>query len=160
MTLYLLRHGDAVRDTQIHDSDRPLSELGNQQAMAVGRFLRAGNAGIEHIICSPLLRAQQTAAVLLNEIGPTSVHTSEHLTSSSDPRTILREVSELNKQAMLLIGHEPHLSTTISVLLAGDERGRVTMRPCTLACLSAQVPPEYDKACLQWLIHPEQMLSL
>jgi phosphohistidine phosphatase len=160
MTLYLLRHGDAIRDTLIHDSDRPLSDAGREQAAAVGRFLSAGKTGIEHIFCSPLLRAQQTAAGVLNEIGPTPLSTTEHLTSSSDPRHILREVSELNKETVLLIGHEPHLSITISVLLAGDERSRVMMRPCSLACLSVAASPKYDNALLQWLIHPGQMLSL
>jgi phosphohistidine phosphatase SixA len=158
MTLYFLRHGDAIRDTFIHDSDRPLSDSGREQAAAVGRFLRAGKTGIEHILCSPLLRAQQTAAGILSEIGPVPLSTTEHLTSSSDPRHILREISDLNKEIVLLIGHEPHLSTTISVLLAGDERSRVMMRPCSLACLSAVASPESGKALLQWLIHPEQML--
>jgi len=159
MILYLLRHGDAIRDTRFHDSDRPLSDSGQEQAAAAGRFLHAGKTGIEHILCSPLLRAQQTAAAVLRELGPISLSTTEHLTSSSDPRHILRELSELNKETVLLIGHEPHLSTTISMLLAGDERSRVMMKPCSLACLSAVASPEYDKALLQWLIHPEQMLS-
>ena len=159
MTLYLLRHGDAIRDTRVHDSDRPLSDFGREQATSVGRFLSARKTGIQHILCSPLLRAQQTAAAVLHEIGLIPLSTTEHLTSSSDPRHILRELSELNKEIVLLIGHEPHLSTTISMLLAGDEHSRVTMRPCSLACLSAIAPPEYNKTLLQWLIHQVQMLN-
>ena len=113
--------------------------------------------GLKGILCSPLLRAQQTAAAVLDEIGPITLSTTEHLTSSSDPRHILRELSELNRETVLLIGHEPHLSTTISVLLAGDERSRVLMNPCSLACLRAVASPKYDKTILQWLIHPEQI---
>jgi phosphohistidine phosphatase SixA len=157
MILYFLRHGDALRDSRLRDSDRPLSEFGREQATAVGRFLLAGTMSIGHVLCSPLLRAQQTAAAILNEIGPLPVDTTEHLTSSSDPRHILRELSDLKKETVLLIGHEPHLSTTISLLLSGDERNRVMMRPCSLACLSTTTPSEYNKALLQWLIHAEHM---
>jgi phosphohistidine phosphatase len=157
MILYLLRHGDAIRDTRSHDSERPLSVMGQQQATAVGRFLHTGKTGIQHVLCSPLLRAQQTASAVIQEIGPIPLRTTEHLTSSSDPRHILRELSELNKGAVLLIGHEPHLSTTISLLIAGDERSRVTMKPCTLACLTTFANPEVDKALLQWLIHAEHI---
>jgi phosphohistidine phosphatase len=157
MILYILRHGDAIRDTRLHDSDRPLSDLGRQQAASVGRFLRGNAQHIEHVLRSPLLRAQQTAEVVLNELGALPISTTEHLLSSSDPRHILQELTELNKPVVLLIGHEPHLSTTISVLLAGDERNRVMMRPCSLACLSNLSPREYDKALLLWLIHPEQI---
>jgi phosphohistidine phosphatase len=157
MTLYLLRHGDAIRDIQVHDSDRPLSEVGREQALAVGRFLHATKTGIELILCSPLLRAQQTAGVILRETGPIPLSTTEHLTSSSDPRHILRELSELKLETVLLIGHEPHLSSTISVLLTGEERGRVLMKPCSLACISAGSSSNFDNPLLQWLIHPGQL---
>jgi phosphohistidine phosphatase len=159
MILYLLRHGDAIRDARLNDGERPLSDLGEQQAAAAGRFLRLGGTAPGFLLCSPLLRAQQTAAAVLREIGPIPRKTTEHLTSSSDPRHILRELAELDKERVLLIGHEPHLSTTISVLLSGNERSRVMMKPCSLACLSVTMPPESDKALLQWLIHVEQMLS-
>jgi len=102
MILYFLSQGDAIQDPQIRDSERQLSDFGQQQATTVGRFLRASKKRIEHILCSPLLKAQQTAAAVLQEIEPIPLYTTEHLTSSSDPRHILRELSDLNRETALL----------------------------------------------------------
>jgi phosphohistidine phosphatase SixA len=159
MNLYLLRHGDAIRDTRGHDSERPLSDLGMTQAATAGRYLRSVEADILLILCSPLLRARQTAAAVLNEIGPVPLQTSETLTSSSNPRHVVQELANLRLETILLIGHEPHLSTTISVLISGDERSKVLMSPCSLACVGIRTSPGDGKAVLHWLVHPEQMMG-
>ena len=158
MILYLLRHGDAVRNLEAHDSERPLSDLGRRQAAATASFLREMGLRIELILTSPLVRAQETTAAIREGIGSATVRTTEHLTSSSDPRHVIRDLSGLSNESVLLVGHEPHLSTLISVLIGGSERGRVLMKPCSLACVSAPSPLERDRGLLQWLIHAEHMM--
>ena len=159
MVLYILRHGDAARSTQVPDSERPLSDLGQQQAAAAAALIQGLNPKIEIILTSPLLRAQQTTATVREAVGSPPLRITERLTSSSDPRHIIRDLSQLHNEAVLLVGHEPQLSTLISILVAGTGRSRVVMKPCSLACVSFSEPLGRDRGLLQWLVHAEHMMK-
>jgi phosphohistidine phosphatase len=156
MTVYLLRHGDAVDTPRFNDDERPLSDVGQKQASAVGRYLHGLHADIAMIYASPLLRAQQTAEAVQREVGTIPIRTTESLHSSSDPTQIFQEILRASPSAVLLVGHEPHLSRTISMLLWGDTRSRVEMRKCSLACVSSPDPLEEGRGVLQWLLDSSQ----
>jgi broad specificity phosphatase PhoE len=85
--LWLVRHGQsagnvardratesgALRiDLKTRDVDVPLSRTGEQQAAALGRWFAdgQGNGRPDIILCSPYLRAQQTAERFRDEGGP------------------------------------------------------------------------------------------
>jgi phosphohistidine phosphatase len=152
MNLYFLRHGEALDGAQYPDSERPLSNHGLQQAAAVGRFFRDQGIRFDHVFCSPLLRAKQTAETLLRESSMTPINTTDALISSSDPRDILLELRSLNCDEILVIGHEPHLSKTVSLLLGLEDRSRVEMKTCSLACVSTAAGPRPGRGILRWLI--------
>jgi broad specificity phosphatase PhoE len=69
--LYFVRHGQSEANVMGVISNRgtsyALTELGNQQAQALARTLVG--AGVTYLYTSPLLRAQQTAAVLAEILG-------------------------------------------------------------------------------------------
>jgi phosphohistidine phosphatase len=159
MIIYLLRHGDAVDSPRLNDNERPLSDFGQRQAEAVGMYLKSTAAGISLILSSPLLRAQQTAEAVQRELENISIQTTESLHSSSDPQEILRELRKARQRSVLLVGHEPHLSRTVSLLLWGDARSRVEMRKCSLACVAIPDPIEEGRGVLQWLIDSSQTLK-
>jgi phosphohistidine phosphatase len=152
MNLLFLRHGEALDGSLYQDSERPLSTRGTQQAATVGRFLREQAIHPGLILCSPLVRARQTAEEVQREVGATPVQTTECLTSSSDPHAILLELRMLGQETVLMIGHEPHLSKTISVLLGVDTRSRVEMKTCCLAYVVTTAEPAPGAGILRWLI--------
>jgi len=159
MTIFVLRHGDAVENPALHDSERPLSEAGRRQGVTAGRYLRSLNVSINLILVSPLVRAQQMAAAVKQEIGEVSASTTEYLEASSDPRQIVEHLSSLNVSNLLLVGHEPHLSQSISLLISGSGTPCVEMKKGSLACLDLLAPVERGKAILRWLITTQQMQS-
>jgi phosphohistidine phosphatase SixA len=64
-------------------------------------------------------------------------------------------LQKLKEKGVLLVGHEPHLSGTISLLLFGREQSVVEMRKCSLACVSATPPIGKGGAVLRWLLTSE-----
>ncbi len=71
--LWLVRHGQRQdtdptwRPKLCHHTEVPLSALGHAQADALGR--RLASASIDHLFCSPFLRAVQTAAAIARHSG-------------------------------------------------------------------------------------------
>ncbi len=61
-TFYLIRHGDKIKTV----GDPPLSEKGMKQAEATARHMQL--YPIEQIIASPILRTQQTAKILADQL--------------------------------------------------------------------------------------------
>ena len=84
--LYLVRHGQSEwnRIGRIQGrNESPLTGLGREQAVAIGRLLRAvlRDPGID-IVASPLGRARETAAIIAGELGraTSDVRTDERIT--------------------------------------------------------------------------------
>lgn len=157
MFLYLLRHGDAVQNPSLNDSERPLSDLGRHQAEVVGEFLRSGNIQIEKIISSPLVRAVETAEIIGTTLGIQELERTEYLVPGTRKKQLLDLINATGLTSVLLAGHEPHLSQTVSLLLSEGENLALEFRKCSLACLVASEPVREGHALLQWLVTSEQM---
>lgn len=64
-----LAAGAAVIDIASRDCDVPLSELGERQAAALGRWWARHLEPLDAIFCSPYVRAQETTAIALDAAG-------------------------------------------------------------------------------------------
>jgi len=68
MNILVIRHGQPFDESETGGhGDPPLSELGQQQAVAIGNYL-AGEP-IDKIVASPMVRAHQTALPLCEQLG-------------------------------------------------------------------------------------------
>jgi uncharacterized phosphatase len=69
MKMLFVRHGKSMANAAgtIGVPDTPLAEEGLEQARVTGRDLR--NQNVTAIVCSPFIRAQQTAEVIAGELG-------------------------------------------------------------------------------------------
>ena len=71
-SLYFTRHGETVWNVEnkiCGVTDIPLTDKGRAQARALGRRLAAEPTGITRILCSPLIRASETARLIAAETG-------------------------------------------------------------------------------------------
>ncbi len=157
MLLFLLRHGDALDSSTLHDDERPLSDLGREQVTTTARFLYSLQPSIDEIISSPLLRARQTAEAI-HEYFPGARRTvSEYLAPMSNPMQIFGELNRLRAQSVLLAGHEPFMSTAISHVIAGNDDAKLEMRKGSLACIHSANPIGRGSGTLRWIVPFEIM---
>lgn len=108
MEIYIVRHGDAL-EGEI-DELRELSEKGKKQAKRAGKKLKDLDVKVDEIFSSPLKRAIQTAEIIAKEIGfKNEVKITELLNPLSNPNEILNHLNYLNKDKILIVGHQPFL---------------------------------------------------
>ena len=72
MHLYFIRHGESESnygELITGQQDVPLTQNGRDQASLAGRTMAEQGLKIDHIICSPLIRARDTARLVAKEIG-------------------------------------------------------------------------------------------
>jgi len=160
MRIYFLRHGDAAADPSLHDSERPLTELGRRQANTVARFFHRTNANITSIFCSPLLRAQQTAQCVREQLGVKNLVLTEYLVPGNDPRQLLEQINAHQAGSILLVGHEPLLSELIAMLVAGGTELRIEIKKSSVALVETTPPVRSGHGLLKWLIHIDHLQQL
>jgi phosphohistidine phosphatase len=131
MEFYLVRHGEAV--SQAVNGQRPLTPEGRRDVERLGRAAAQRVIQPSQIFHSGLLRAQQTADILGESLGPVEgVRELVGLRPDDDP-VIAKTELETSTVSLMLVGHLPHLSRLASFLVAGDaDRGVVEFAPATL----------------------------
>src|SRR5687767_14059112 len=94
MDLYLIRHAEAVPVGErgiTEDEERPLTKAGEAQARAVGKALAKQGITFDYVIASPLVRAQQSATILLRQLGKSAeLETTNALSPSAKPRKLAK----------------------------------------------------------------------
>ena len=162
MELCLVRHAIAVeRGSHGFDDDtlRPLTPEGATRF----RIAASGIAALvtpQVVMTSPLVRARETAEILMGTFGLAKLHFSDAL-ASGDHAALLRDVIDLEARSVTLVGHEPHMSGLLSFLLTGDEaRVGATFRKGAAALVSCQDEPAAGHCWLEWLIQPAGLRKL
>jgi phosphohistidine phosphatase len=120
--VFLVRHARAVDETvELRDPARHLTLEGRSQAKSLGARLRAYGCEPTHVWSSPLVRAVQTAELLVAGLEcPKPVETVPALAPDESPRDAASAIAKLPAEAVVIaIGHEPGLSA-IGALLAGQ----------------------------------------
>lgn len=161
MKLYLLRHAEAVDATETPsgtDEERALTPRGRRRARALAHALRQRGIACDLIWTSPLVRARQTADILARglRVGRPPVVV-ELLAPDQPPRPLIAELQGLRPlpDALMLVGHEPHLSRLAALLCTGDPEGLdLTLKKCGLCRLELDNVRAGRCATLEWLVSP------
>ena len=160
MDLYILRHGKAEDTGQgITDAERKLTKKGRDEIAGVVEWMAAQDIVFDLIATSPLVRAKETAEIVAEGLGmPKKPKIWKVLVPGGDPDDVCREIDDhADAAAILLVGHEPLLSSLISRIISGDGNAGIVMTKGALAKIrnySYQTRPSGE---LLWLITAKQM---
>ena len=175
MRLYLMRHAIAVphgAPGYPRDAQRPLTDEGRQQATCAAQGLRRLGILFDAIATSPYVRAVQTATQVARVYGWRQPFEEwEMLQPDADPQQTSLALKALKeREHVLLVGHEPHLSAWLGLLIggphlpaSGDRRGqaggaRCQMKKASVACVEiAHAPPIAGSGELRWLLTSKQL---
>jgi phosphohistidine phosphatase len=137
MNLYVLRHASAgeKRANPVLDRKRPLDKEGKQQCILVGSYLNALRINVDLIVSSPLKRALQTASLVGTELGyESTIQLSEELAPGGTVEGFRRLIDGLGEhENVLVIGHNPSLSTFLSSLITSSGKANIRLRKGTIA---------------------------
>lgn len=160
--LCLVRHAIAGEADPRHWPDdrlRPLTEEGIAKMREAVRGL-AEIFGASAILTSPLVRARQTAEILMEAFDIEDLHLSDAL-ASGDDRQLLADVEALGASKVFAVGHEPHMSRTLSNLLTGDPDCMSSVfkkGAAALVTFPGRLAP--GEAYLDWLLQPAALRAL
>ena len=164
MNLYLLRHGIAADPGATgceDDSERPLIPKGERRLRAAAAAMKKLGLSFDLILSSPFLRARQTAEIVAGELRlKKRLEIFDELVPGGNSRALMQALSELKPapENVLLVGHEPHLSRLISLLVSGNaDAAAIEMKKGGLCKLEAAELRNGQCARLIWLLTPAQM---
>jgi phosphohistidine phosphatase len=156
--LYFLRHGPAADREQWEgsDFDRPLTAQGRERIEAEAKTLKRLDLRLDEILTSPLVRAEQTAVIVADALKMRDNLTRDARLGPGFEvdrlANILREHREAS--ALMLVGHEPSFSETVSRLIGG---GAIELRKGGLARVDLPDPAQAQGE-LAWLLPPRVLL--
>jgi phosphohistidine phosphatase len=161
--LYLIRHGLAGEfGSYADDRDRPLTPEGKTKTQQIAQRLRELNLQFDLVLTSPLVRAQQTAEILLTAGLATQLETADYLAPAGKISTWLAWLPSWQASGatcLALVGHEPDLSSWAETLLWGKAIGALTLKKAGVIGLSlpAKGSP-VGNSSLFWLTPPRLLL--
>jgi phosphohistidine phosphatase len=115
--LYLIRHAEAASGAP--DELRPLTPAGIDTARSLGRRLRDEDGAIAVVLCSPLLRARQTAEAIADELG-VEADPVDGLAPGATAEHVVAAVAGRGG-AVAVVGHQPDCGRIAAALAGGPE---------------------------------------
>ena len=154
--LDLLRHGDALPPRASGDAVRPLSDSGRRAVDRIAAEFERRRWRPDQIFASPLLRAQETAAIVAARARPRHpVETLEELNPASFPEEVIGALATRTLGPhVLLVGHQPLLGGLAAYLTGGPH---ADLSPGALACLEIARLEARGSGRLLDVLHPDHL---
>lgn len=166
MNFYIIRHAIAVDEATSdyeQDSERPLTDKGRKKMRQIVKALRNLDVEFDLILSSPYIRACETAEILADVFKmKKKIVFTDNLIPMAEPELLIAEINEkYSVDNLAVVGHEPYLSTLVSLLVAGNTKIDITLKKGGVCYLTADdLHPLDHRASLEWLLTPGIMMEI
>lgn len=165
MNVFFLRHGEAGKRIvpMTKDSERALTASGREEVEGVAKSLAALGFKFDLIAASPLRRSKETALIVGKAFRkkPRQEDWDELKPEGSRQELYRRLAKTKPGSSVLLVGHEPYLTTTIgqiTIKATGSVDGfRIVLKKSGLAKLTVTSFHPRITGELRWLLTPKQI---
>ena len=118
-TLFVLRHAKSSwDDASLADFDRPLNDRGKRAAPFMGRLMAERGLTPEAIVCSPAVRARETAKLVRDAGKITAEINFDERIYEASPQTLKQVVAATDDAhaSAMIVGHNPGMEGFIRLL--------------------------------------------
>ncbi|MCL6752555.1 phosphohistidine phosphatase SixA [Nostoc sp. CCCryo 231-06] len=164
MELYLIRHGIAEdKGLDIKDEERSLTKEGRQKSEKVAQKLVKLGLSFDLILTSPLVRARQTAEILIAEKLSSQLEESSHLAPDGQISSWLKDWLEPRNYSqntqLALVGHEPDLTNWAEILLWGEVKESLVLKKAGMIGIKLpETGSPLGRSQMFWLTPPKYLL--
>lgn len=160
--LYVLRHGEAGKRLAAgaKDSERALTVAGVKEMEEVAGAISALGIKPDFVVTSPLTRASQTAGIVGKKLKIKKDRLLEwdELKPEGSRFKLFDRLARVKPEtSIMVVGHEPYLSTMISDLVFDGQKGRIVLKKAGLARVSVNSFKPKANGELRWLLTPRHM---
>ncbi|MBF2065153.1 MAG: phosphohistidine phosphatase SixA [Calothrix sp. C42_A2020_038] len=163
MELYLFRHGIAEeRSSAIEDEKRKLTKEGRHKTEKIAA--RIGEVGIKFdlILTSPLVRAHQTAEILMEAGLSDKIEISSYLAPDGSLSAWIEHwLIDQNfspESKLVLVGHEPDLGNWAELLVWGTAKGGLVLKKAGMIGIKLPETAPLGRGQMFLLIPPKYIL--
>lgn len=163
--LLIVRHAIAqdrlaAYEQGISDEQRPLTSGGIAKMELTARGIARQQQECGLILTSPLLRAQQTAAILHTFYPEARLAQMEQLAPAYSSRALIKALADFSEEHITIVGHQPGLSMLISTLVCDGRNGEFQLKKGGTALLRFDQDIREGGGTLLWLATPKQLSLL
>ena len=166
MELYILRHASAQpleASSTSKDSDRALTPEGERKMRRIAKSMEALGLDFDAILTSPFRRAKQTADIVASVLRLKSrMKILPALAAGERTKKLIEALHQPVEtfERILIVGHEPDLSSLISHLVTGGPDMVMTLKKAGLCKLTLSSVRYGRCAVLEWLLAPSQLARI
>ncbi len=164
LEVVLVRHAIAFERNRTrwpNDRLRPLTVDGKRRFRKAAAGLTEWAPRVESVLCSPLLRARETSELLIRIADWPEPEVCEELAPGVSPARIFARLRKQSARRIALVGHEPGLSTLLSIAIGGeDAKLSLELKKGGVACIRFPDRIEPRRAALLWLVPPRLLRRL